>query len=249
MHANTTVAATPPAAKKDEIQADVLPLMDAARVKVREAKMNPVEKRDRCSEILHSPAFEFSIKDDNREERRNLWAEYHAIEERENESDLTDERRAYLLGRAREKLPDYERYAFAHSLVKEIEVENLDLEEPSRTQKALEDRAKDRGEEISDYLSFALSPEQIAFLNSLHGRGGCRRRFRLHRKAAWGEVLITDIGIRAPYGRFDFNHFVERAATLAQIKALLAVWDTKCVAERRDGATVIVGDRIEVVPV
>lgn len=242
-----TTSSLPPGVP--EVHADVVSLLPAARVKVAEAKMNPVEKRDRCSAILHALAMEFSVHEDRSEVRRNLWAEYYAIKERENASDLTPERRARWLERAHEKLPDFERYDFAHALVKELETENLNLEEPSRTQKALEERAEGRREEISDCLSFALSTEQIAFLNSLSSRRAGRRRFRLYRKAAWGRVLLTDIGVRAPYGRFDFNHYVERAATLAQIKALLVIWDTKGCAERREGETIIVSDGFEVVPV
>lgn len=249
MNTLTTAALPVAVTKNQEIQEHILPLMDAARIKVREAKMNPVEKSLRCSEILHAPAMEFSIHHDRQDERNALWAEFHAIKEREKESDLTPERRTYLLNRAHEKLPDAERYSFAYQLAKEIEEECFtDFEGPSRTLKALQERVEDRVKEIADYLSSSLSAEDIAFLGSLNGFSRRRDRFRFRRTVSWGRVVLTDIGIRASYAKLEFSRAVERCATVRDVKRVCALWDTPCTVERTEGETVVKGEGFEIHP-
>lgn len=265
---NSTTPAAPAAASVREVPADVIPLLPAAREKVRDAKMNPVEKSDRLMAILNAispdgcwPGSGFVLRNYTSEEeraaaeaarRKNLWAEYYAIKETELVSDLTEERRAYFLRDARKRLADWQPFAHAATIVRTIEVENLDLEAPSATRKCLDSRADEIAKDVCDALSYALEAHDLLFLTSFVGRGGRRARFRIERnEAGWPRpVRLIDATVRGPRClRMGLQWYVEHAMTLTEIRRLLQIWATEATAVRRDGSTVMVGEGFEIFPV
>jgi hypothetical protein len=255
MHA-TPPAAFPSAAKKDEIPADVLPLMESAREFVRAQQMNPVEKRSEASRLLDAignvpsafePGLEPHEKTTREGRRRELWAQYHAFRELAGEDHLTPERRAMLLERARKELPRLARYSAALGIVEDIEAEH-DVEE-SFARRKLKEWRDDSREVVTDYLSEALSGEQIRFLSGFHGRAFRRIRFRVVFTDDYPRrTLLVDVPVRAPYVLQDFQDSVKHAATLKKIKALLAIWDVSFRVERREIGAVVVADGFEIHP-
>lgn len=257
MHANTLApAALTAAPKSDEIPADVLPLMDAARAFVREQKMNPVEKRSEASSLLDKirnlpSAFEPGLPANEKTTRERVraehWARYHAFRELGNEDNLTPERRAMLLERARKEMPRLAHYSAAVGLVEDIESDHG--VEQSFAHRKLKEWRDDARQVVTDYLSDAPSGEQIQFLATFHGRSYRRRRFRVVFTEAYPRrTLLVDVPVRAPYVLQDFQDAVRHAATLKEIKALCAVWAAPSRVERRDSGAVVIGEGFEIHP-
>ncbi len=179
--------------------------------------------------------------------------------------DLTPARVAFWVQCARDGLPHLQELIAAVSWVREIEENDCDDRrseseraggseyKPSETLRRLLVKQEDAAKEVRDHLMYAMSWPDAQFMDDINARGWRRSaRYKLNDLRDYRgrkTLLLRDITQRSRVLLNDFAKSIERAATLGEVKRLCEIFHAGAVrAERRDGATFIVGEGFEIVP-
>ena len=239
-------------------------LVPAALEQVLKEKLNPVEKSDlrrrlldsivelRVGELVRETAEEGASR---RARNDDHWARIKALEQVGEVNDLTPERRTYLRARAVEHLG---RLGFLDRMADQLsDWESGDAEEEGATLKRAKRSAREALEEVSDYLSYALTDDEISHLKACYSMWmrSRRRRYRAGVRSENGDYYtrparLLSMPLNVPkLGRQEFSRLVESCDTQRDVVALFACWGVEARRERIDGVTVIVGGNAEVWPV
>lgn len=238
-------------------------LVPAALEEIRKEALNPVEKSDRWRGLLNSmesPCITALMHETAEEGARrrahndSRTARMRALEQVEQINDLTPERRTYLRARAVEQLA---RLGFLDRMAEQLsEWEAGDAEEDSATLKRAKKQAREALEEVSDYLSYALTDSELSHLKACYStwmRSHCQR-YRASVRRETGDYYtrparLLFVPLNVPkLGRQEFSRLVAYCHTQRDVMALFACWGVEARRERIGGATVIVGDNVEVWP-
>jgi hypothetical protein len=244
----TTLTPAPVAVQKPAERPEVAALIPAALEALRARQLNTVEKRDESRTILDRRLDrDYSSNNDAARQANNnkVWADLAALDQSAKESDLTPERATRLRAIVARDLPRYFDYAAAVEIISDYEGDYHPDELKDLPKSPILDRvkksAKERLEEISDTLSYAMNAEQVALVESLTGRGyEPRLLWRIHRAEGHARSILA-IPLKAPYIRYEFAKLVERCRTQRELKLLAECYGLEAKATR--GAE---GTRIEI---
>lgn len=236
----TTHIPAPVAVRKPAERPEVAALIPAALEALRARQLNTVEKRDESRSVLDRLDRDYWSGNDAARQAHNnkVWAALAALDQSAKECDLTPERAAILRARAERELPGYFEYAAAARIIADFEGDYHPDELKELPKSPIIDRvkkaARERMEEISDKLSYALNAEQTALVESLTQRGYPTRDL-------WRVCLpacsVLSIPLKAPYILMEFSKLVQRCKTQRELKLLAECYGLEAKATRSEGGT------------
>lgn len=223
---------------------EVAALIPAELEALRARQLNTVEKRDRASATLNQvfttgrdgytvagESFEAGLARRKAHNNR-VWAERAALEQTAKENDITPERAAKLRAAAARDLPRYCEYAAAAQIIADFEGNYDETLPESPVIKSVKRAAKDRLEDLSDELSYAMNAEQVALIEALTGRHSPFRRLWDIMYPSGGSADVLQIPLKSPYIRMDFRRLAERCKTQRELRALAECYGLEAKAER-----------------
>lgn len=251
-HASASPSA-PDLAKRPEIAA----LISLKLAELRARHMNLIEKRDHDSALLRGISFDKPARRvgqteaeawaEQKARNNHLWAERFALEQIAAVCEVTSERIADLRRRVLCDLPRYLEYRFAVEIIRDFESDYHPDEAPAESPiiAKLKTSAKDRLEELSDSLSYALREDQVRLIADIGDRAcyryGGHRDWVLRRSQVFADGRadyaphshLLEIPIRSPYIRYLPRDLVLRCRTQTEARAVLACWGVEVTTERR----------------
>lgn len=161
--------------------------------------------------------------------------------------DLTPERVKRCMDICRDELVPLTELHKALHWVEEIENNSMMLEQKSPTRKAIESRIYHEERTACRWLERCVTEEDSEFLSVLASRSyRARERFRLSRDKSLGSrggvMLFIDLSPRLTAVAAGLESALARCRTLADVKRLMAVFQTPCRVVTEDGERVVVGE-------
>lgn len=237
----------PKPAERPEVAALIPAALDALRAR----GLNTVEKRDvsrhvtkrlahygeDCSYLRPIGTSPSHAEMEVRRKAHNdgVWADSAALDQTARECNLTPERAAKLRVVVARDLPRWIRYREAVEIIADHESNH---EEPPKSPitDAIREEEKRRFEDLSDELSYAMTGEQVALVESLTGRGYSSRDLWAFARLDGYRNSVLALPLKAPYVRMAFDKLVERCRTQRELRLLIAAYGLEARSERVEWA-------------